>query len=1038
MNPTETTENQNYELEEVPQENQKQQLSDTFITFSPKNSSGYTTKGHVIEVQIPRTEHSIALAKSYIYLDLSMGFKFVQGDKISNLQDADYANDGDYDFYVGMINAATIFDQVRISNNGKVILSDTFAQVNSRIWQMTKSSQYLKANVASFINIDNVSLNEGFILHKLDENNLTAGTVEKVTYKMKIPLPCLFNCFDNANNFSTSNLTDDITLTMQLSFLNRYLVLVKADKNTGRVISINPFDTRGNGYIEITAHNADSGAQVISAIQVVEKNGTDEIYRIEDNLRIVCPAHYPTPTEANALTGLIDNEGVDFPYITCDIQEQKVDFAQTDIHGIGALTSKGWNKNTTSTLHYNTNTNNIFAVLMLASHFNSYCVFDKPYIENIECNLSELIKLANEKVHTEGTYYRDNDMYQDLINALGTDGFRNLERFDDAIAHDYFNHESTDENMLGSYLQYYSVACGQMLGVSADYFAHQINYKFKSKWEGETISANDDHSISWLKTTAGKNNFANSSVFCCQLTFKRLLFVNGGLDIECPMSDNYDIRRHIRGEVTGNYHGVPTAFIGPITNLIKSAGGAIRNEIYRIKRNKNTTHAYTRLGKDAYERHKAIIDENNTMGHRKFKKFIDNLIETDKQFANNSNGIIGKDPNDMGGTASTSIGPGNQQTETERGVDISMLNLNVYHKQSRNADFADMIGWKHQLVMDYKFHANIEKLRLNSWGVEAAIIGVNNSHGLVTWLKNKWNKFKSWGKEKFLPWLKDTGHKLIGNLKEIGKSYASKILNGELKISDIPSKYKDEVLKIIRNGDLTRGMDPKVQEAINMIRDIKAGKRNWSDVPGEMYQLIKSMNLESNPNGNGLVIRHGFYPGVHIKPTVPYKIMKQRTEMLLSKNPAELRDKDLRNILMYKRAKSGHGLVIRHGDVALAVRKLYGMPIYQRKLITENHGLVPKVINPYKKNMIDKYFAGDMSLYKQWKKTRKLPPHADIPPVNSPLMNQVDVNHGVSKMSVKVDADSYSEADLDKLWKANKKALKKKMMKKFLEKKNKK
>lgn len=1017
-------------LEEVPQENIKQQLADTFITFQPKNSSGYTTKGHVIEVQIPRTEHSIALAKSYIYLDLSVGIKCVSKVNKADWSDDDYADDADFDFYVGVLNAASIFDQVRISNNGKVILSDTFAQVNSRIWQMTKSAQYLKANPASFINIDDVSMNEGFILHKLDEAKLPAGDVETIKYKMKIPLPCLFNCFDNANNFSTSNLTDDITLTMQLSFLNRFMCVVKAEKKTNRVVSILPFDTNGRGFVDVTERTADTGEQIISAIELVEKHNNTEIYRIEDNLRIVCPAHYPTPTESNALTGLIDNEGVDFPFITCDITAQKTDFGPLYDSRVGLKDSSvpslaEYQHPQTQALHYNTNTNNIFAVLMLASHYNSYCVFDKPSISNIECNLSELIKLANNKVHTDETYKRDNDMYEDLINALGTDGFRNLERFDDAIAHDYFNHDTTSLDMLGSYMQYYPVACGQMLGVSSDYFAHQINYKFKNEFSAEVqeaTAAADVVQQQWINVTKGVNNYADSSVFCCVLTFKRLLFVNGGLDIECPMSDNYDIRRHIRGEVTGNYHGVPTAFVGPITNLLKSAGNTIRNEIYRIKRNKNTTHAYTRLGKDAYERHKAIIDENNTMGHRKFKKFIDNLIESEKQF--NSHGVTG--------SASTStsraplVGPANQQIEGERGVDISMLNLNVYHKQSRNADFADMVGWKHQLIMDYKFHANIEKLRLNSWGVETAIVGVNNAHGLGTWLKNKWNKFKSWGKEKLLPWLKDTGHKLIGNLKEIGKSYASKILNGELKISDIPAKYKDEVLKIIRNGDLTRGMDPKVQEALNMVRDIRAGKRSWSEVPGEMYQLIKSMNLEQNPNGNGLVIRHGFYAGVSIKPTVPYKVMKQRTQMLLSKNPAELRDKDLRNILMYKRAKSGHGLVIRHGDVALSLRKLYGMPIYQRKLITENHGLAPKVINPYKKSMIDKYFNGDMTLYKNWKKTRKLPPHADITPVNSPLMSQVDSNHGIQ--------DQYSEADLDKLWKANKKALKQKMMKKFLKK----
>ena len=46
---------------------EKQRLSDTFLTFLPKNTSGYTYVNQRIEVQIPKSEHVVNLAKAYIH-----------------------------------------------------------------------------------------------------------------------------------------------------------------------------------------------------------------------------------------------------------------------------------------------------------------------------------------------------------------------------------------------------------------------------------------------------------------------------------------------------------------------------------------------------------------------------------------------------------------------------------------------------------------------------------------------------------------------------------------------------------------------------------------------------------------------------------------------------------------------------------------------------------------------------------------------------------------------------------------------------------
>lgn len=1005
-------------LEEIPVEHSKQQLSDTYINFLPKNTSGYTLKGNVIDVQIPRTEHVISLAKAFIYLDLNMSFRCP----------TTFAAPSGNRIFVGMLNSATIFDQVRINNNGKTILSDTFVQVNSRIWQMTKPGHYLKQQYASFLNIDDITNNEGFIAHEIT-GSFTAGTTIAKVFKIKIPLPCLFNCFDNANNFSTSNLTDDITLTMQLSSPERYMCLITTNSD-GKVLNIQPFDNDLQAVYKQSTRNTTTGDITNSTVEIVERSGSTDLYYIGNDLKITCPAHYPTETESQALLGLVENQGVDYPFITCDIQEQKTDFGLAE-NQLKNGTSQSLNYNPNGVLNYNTHTNNIFAVLLLASHYHSYVAFDKPLIDKIECNLSELIKLANGKVHSSSsystnentykdvvassTYTRDNDMYKDLINALGTDGFRNLDRFDDAMKHDYMVHNDMEENMLASYMQFYAVSCGQMLGVSSDYFAHQINFKYESKFKQSKV---DDK---YYAINHGKHNWSNSSVFCCELTFKRLLFVNGGLDIECPMSENYDIRRNIRGEATGNAHGLSKLF-EPITNLLKSAGSTIKNEIHRVKRNKNTTYAYSHLGKDGYEKHKDIIEQNGTMGVRKFKKFIDNLVESEKQLTP-SHGL--GDPNALGGTASTTIGPGNQQTETEKGVDLSLLNLNVYHKQSRNADFADRIGWKHQLILDYKYHANIEKLRLNSWGTETAIIGVNNAHGLGRWLKKKWNQGKTWVKEKVVPFFKKAGKQILKNAKSIAMDYARQVLSGQIKLSQVPDKFKERVRDAIQNGDLMKNVDPLVQQAIDTIRDIKDGKKTWQDVPSDVYNYIKSHNIEGSSNGNGLIVRHGFYSRIAGKPSLAPSVMKRRIQMLLEKNPIELKDKELRKIYTYKRLHE-HPIVDSHGTLAVALKKLYGEPLYKRILVAENHhgasliGMpnpMYKKKNPLKGELISKYFGGNKKEYKKWKYSRTLAPHEDAPIVNSPFQIKVDATHGLS--------DAEKEA-----WKKHKAAL----MTKFIEK----
>ena len=93
----------------------KQRISDTYLTFLPKNTSGYTYQNQLIDVQIPKTQHIINLAKSFIYAEIQIPLK-------TNYLINQASEKRRY--FIGFMNSASIFDQVQIHSNNKVIYTD--------------------------------------------------------------------------------------------------------------------------------------------------------------------------------------------------------------------------------------------------------------------------------------------------------------------------------------------------------------------------------------------------------------------------------------------------------------------------------------------------------------------------------------------------------------------------------------------------------------------------------------------------------------------------------------------------------------------------------------------------------------------------------------------------------------------------------------------------------------------------------------------------------------------------------------------------
>ena len=1004
---------------------EKQRLSDTYLTFLPKNTSGYTYQNQLIDVQIPKSEHIINLAKSYIHASIQIPLK------ISH----DYAKpSSDFRFFVGFMNAANIFDQVQIHSNNKVIYTDTLAQVNSRIWQMSKPSKYLDANYHSFINIRDVTKNIGFIVQEITADSFTkkskeipAGDLSKApfdlfNFNMRIPLPCLFNCFDNCEAFSTTQLNDNVTLMMQLSTLEKYLCL---------------FETSANGKLKkVTPFKADNTIDVYDNIVIQCSSAETDKYQINYGFKIVTPGHYPTEEEKIEINNVIANGGWFRPFINSRIQAQDASFGPST-----------YGNTLQSAINFNTDVHNLYNIIMLASHEHTHTVFDKPKISDIELNASELWKLANGGTHTDATYDGDNDMYLDLLNGFGTQTFKNLERFDEAITHDYsikthddnlyfevkyrltvnlksatefaddksaivetlsadiknkhytnvtdkvystefladkvviigriivknFPRSSNDygyqritytvnlaaktavlkgastagsttinnttlnitgkdgsvtttkdyefvlavkfikdkdvysnfcsDQTYGSYLQFYKFAPSNQLGYSADYFSSQINYKFKNEYKVATGIEIADVTGDANMTT---NNYDNSTLFCCCQTLYFLVFKEGGIDVINPFSEEIDVRYRMNNtnSYCGNGHGIGGFLPGlfsPVTSLIGKGINGLRNIIKENRSHANNTYAYSTLGKDGYEKHRDIISSNATMKKGKFKKFIDGLRQMEVSVK--THGVSDGDE------------------EIAEFATFDDLNLRPF-VQSYPAELADY-EYKNQLILDYKNRFNIEKLRLASFGSEAAL-DANNYHGRVgDWFRRIGNKFRGW--------FKSDGKRIIKNigsdLSNIANEYAAKIATGEISMSDIKNlkpQLKSQIMNIVSNSDKGTSIQGVTGDAIRYYKQYKNGQLKWNEIPSEMVSRIKEMDMKEKGGMNhGLIVRHGFSSGARIKPNILYSVQKQRINKLKSVNPMQLNRNKLRKLYRFNYLKNNGVVDTSHGRMGELLRQRY-------------------------------------------------------------------------------------------------------------------
>ena len=408
------------------------------------------------------------------------------------------------------------------------------------------------------------------------------------------------------------------------------------------------------------------------------------------------------------------------------------------------------------------------------------------------------------------------------------------------------------------------------MGFSGDYFANLINYKCQSEY---------------VDKTSTPNNRINGSIVCVTLCQKMLLFKNSGLSIIAPFSEEMNMKKVIRNENQTHGIGLISAVARPVTSAAKGLIGMIKDKVDERRANKNTTYAYRKLGKDKYMNHRDIIEKNQSWRPKKFRQFIDKLQALEHGLA--------PIKSDAGVPSANDI----SNIDQEKAITLEDINLPYSFNYTHQLELYSK-EYKSLIPFDYKVGMNRNKIHLTSYGNEMFM--ENITHGLRNWLRDKWSRFRNW--------IHKNKNTALNNIKEnsrsIIKQYVSDILSGKIRPQNVPSKFKSDVLNMIRNSFLTgTDFDKVASDAVRYYNDFKSGKIRAEDIPQEMFEKIKDLSINNPPN-HGLVLRHGFIAPIRVKSSIPSRNMKTRILLMQEKDPNLLTQKELKQMYMYKYLKS--------------------------------------------------------------------------------------------------------------------------------------
>lgn len=938
----------------------KRVAGETYNTYYPINFVKFDPNNQV-QFQIPASEAVLDFSRSYLSCTLNIPKPASWND--DNLP---YYTSATRAVAIGPINAGNIFDQIQLYIGGRVIYDQPFAQTNQRLYELSKSQDYIEWEPNTYLDVNNVQRNitNGLLV----EVKAIAASIKFIQFVLKIPMELLCPVFSAVNDWPAFGLTDNLNIMMNTSQLNKYITAVYYDTTTNKVLKVTPI--LSNGYIApITTDFVTTGNGNLINI--------GEDYTLTD-LKIVVPCHVPEAKERAKIMNVLNSTGICYGFRTFEISGQSTrDFNKMD---------------TTQELCFNVTKNNIYGVAAIALSQNSEVVFDRPVITNIDCSLNNNYHLDLDTIHSKDNWYSGSGFYQSFLAKNGAFNFKHITRVSDGFIYDNkqavpkqppaptTNPGNASENTsgyekllttnlnasYGSYLMYYNVSPGDSIGISSNLFAHLIVLSMKSSGtqysngvyiqpvfaptQAATPPAAEKTENLDLFDVLGATNHMNTRYYIGVQTLNIMCVKSSDVDIINPSASELLSASSYRDYKLGNTdHGVG-AVVGAVANVIPQLGNLIGKPISWISKKVNQGRVKANVGwlYRNYGANKAEEMLKNpgmkimvTKPFRKFKGDIQamphGLMEHNSTYGGYS---FDKTSKQEGGTSAFT---------NDKAANVSNVNLpfgEIYTRMKKRFGNINNSGIKsHRNFRRVRYMQGQNRVIPNNLNMHAAHGCDLVSHGLFSKIKGGIKRIGSHFRDKW-------NNKWKGDLKNKGKHELEKLKN------DVMRNLKEYALKVLENPSYIKQIPQELQGKVkayamkNAKRLLEEAKEYAGNEAGDLMDDAK--NKLFNPSHGPLTYDNERIKKYYAKYPKAAKRFKYKASHgdLNSLRISILRDKLHRGMKDYRKQLTAHGIPERTGSVSKRVLPNDHMAYW----ILKNKNRIPSLHNIYHryKNKMDK------------------------------------------------------------------------------------
>ena len=211
----------------------KRSSTESWSNYSPTTSQP-TSIDTYITFQVPQTNVIFDMSRGVMHCDLMIPIK-VTGENAEKLKGGEKLVVKEGEKILGLLDAGTLFDIVQIQIGGITVYHETFNQTQCRLRSLNTSDDWCLAQPQTYFNPVTTKITETNQLtcKKIQlPSSFSTNDIIYVTKHLSVPLPSIFPCFENMNVWPSFCVNDTLILTLSVSQLDKYMVLLKEEDPT--------------------------------------------------------------------------------------------------------------------------------------------------------------------------------------------------------------------------------------------------------------------------------------------------------------------------------------------------------------------------------------------------------------------------------------------------------------------------------------------------------------------------------------------------------------------------------------------------------------------------------------------------------------------------------------------------------------------------------------------------------------------------------------------------------------------------------------